>query len=93
MWKADRRLWLTADRNRVVEDGDAEAAFLLAGAPGVEVPDDVAERYGLKGQPKAEPEETETQTPQLEDKALRGSKEPAARSRSRSKSDDENQEQ
>lgn len=34
--KLDRRLWLTADRSRLVEDGDPEAAFLWA-APGDEV--------------------------------------------------------
>lgn len=42
----DRRLWLTADRERVVEDGDPEAAFLLA-APGQTVSETQAERYGL----------------------------------------------
>lgn len=34
--KLDRRLWLTADGSRLVEDGDVEAAFLWA-APGDEV--------------------------------------------------------
>ena len=29
---ADRRLWLTAEKDQVVEEGDGEAAFLLAGA-------------------------------------------------------------
>lgn len=43
---ADRRLWLTADRSRVVEDGDPSAAFLLA-APGTEIPVDEAARLGL----------------------------------------------
>ena len=43
---ADRRLWLTADRSRVVEDGDPAAAFLLA-APGAEIPADDARRLGL----------------------------------------------
>lgn len=31
---ADRRLWLTADRAAVVEEGDPRAAFLLAGLGG-----------------------------------------------------------
>lgn len=44
----DRKLWLTADRDKVVEDGDPEAAFLL-GAEGATVPDDEAERLGLTG--------------------------------------------
>lgn len=43
---ADRRLWLTADKVRVVEDGDPAAAFLLA-SPGTEIPVDEAERLGL----------------------------------------------
>lgn len=43
---ADRKLWLTADRDRVVEDGDPEARFLLA-APGRAVPEEQAVRLGL----------------------------------------------
>ena len=43
---ADRRLWLTADKARVVEDGDPAAAFLLA-SPGTEIPVAEAERLGL----------------------------------------------
>lgn len=42
-----RRLWLTADRERVVEEGDPSAAFLLA-AEGDEVSDEDAERYGVE---------------------------------------------
>lgn len=41
----DRRLWLTADRSRVVEDGDPAAAFLWA-VEGREVPHVEAERVG-----------------------------------------------
>lgn len=44
---ADRRLWLDATRERVVEDGDPEAAFLLC-SPGDELADELVERYGLK---------------------------------------------
>lgn len=43
---ADRRLWLTADRTRVVEDGDPRAAFQLA-SPGHLIPDQEAQRLGL----------------------------------------------
>lgn len=50
----DRRLWLTADRERVVEDGDPEAAFLLA-APGQSIPEAQAERYGLVPKAKTAP--------------------------------------
>lgn len=54
---ADRRLWLDAARERVVEDGDPEAAFLLA-APGDELPADVVERYGLReAKEKRKPED------------------------------------
>lgn len=45
---SDRRLYLTADEKRVVEEGDPEAAFLLVGAGG-ELPSAVAEQYGLIG--------------------------------------------
>lgn len=49
----EEKLWLTADRERVVQDGDPEAAFLL-GTPGKRVPADEAERLGLTGKkPKA----------------------------------------
>ncbi len=46
----DRRLWLTADKESVVEDGDPKAAFLL-GNEGTEVPDDEAKRLGVKAKP------------------------------------------
>ena len=45
--KANERLWLTADRKRLVPEGDPAAATLYA-APGHEVPDADAERFGLK---------------------------------------------
>lgn len=42
-YTADRRLYLTEDRDRVVEEGDPDAAFLLAGA-GTDIhPHDVEE--------------------------------------------------
>lgn len=50
--EARERLWLTADRSRVVADGDPEAAFLLA-APGQRIPIEDAERYGLVKPKKA----------------------------------------
>ncbi len=46
---ADRRLWLTADGSRVVEDGDPEAASLFA-APGRPISADDVERFGLSEQ-------------------------------------------
>lgn len=44
--KSDRRLYVTADRERVVEEGDLDAAFLLVGKNGIIGPSDVA-RYNL----------------------------------------------
>ncbi len=43
---AAERLYLTADRQRVVREGDTEAAFLYA-APGDEIPDSAVEMFGL----------------------------------------------
>lgn len=58
-YTADRRLFLTSDRARVVEAGDPEAAFLYA-VPGRTVPREEAERYGLVGaKAEAEPDEAE----------------------------------
>lgn len=43
---ADRRLWLTAAKDQVVEDGDVRAAFLFA-PPGGEILPAEAARFGL----------------------------------------------
>lgn len=43
---ADRRVFLAADRRRMVEDGDPAAAVLLA-TPGTLIPAEDAERLGL----------------------------------------------
>ncbi len=43
----DRRLWLTADRDQVVEDGDVAAAFLLVARAGREIPAEVVTELGL----------------------------------------------
>lgn len=58
-WTADRRLWLTSDRSRVVEDGDPEAAFQLI-APGQQMRELDARKFGLlkeadKAEDKAAP--------------------------------------
>ncbi len=58
--KLERKLWLTADKSEVVEDGDPAAAFLL-GLPGDEIPVSEAHRLGIKARPakpakEAEPE-------------------------------------
>lgn len=43
---ARERLYLTADKDRVVREGDPKAAFLYA-ALGDEIPNSAAERFGL----------------------------------------------
>ena len=45
-YRADRRLYLTADKQRVVEHDSPDAAFLLAGKGG-EIPMEDAKRFGL----------------------------------------------
>ena len=60
--KADRKLYLTADRTRVVEEGDPEAAFLFA-TPGKEISDADAEKYGLKPAKPAAPAEEKEAAP------------------------------
>lgn len=44
--KADKRYYLNADRSRVVEEGDPEAAYLLAHEGG-DIPTEDAKRYRL----------------------------------------------
>jgi hypothetical protein len=44
--EAEERLWLTADRERVVPDGHPDAAFLFT-TPGQQITREEAERYGL----------------------------------------------
>lgn len=49
---ADRRLWLTADRNKVVEEGDPNAATLYA-TPGTVIPAEAVKRFKIKPLKKA----------------------------------------
>jgi hypothetical protein len=55
--RMDRRLYLTADGSRVVEDGDPEASTLLCAAGG-EVPHAVAARLGLLPEPESQESNT-----------------------------------
>jgi hypothetical protein len=48
MVRLTRKMWLTAEKDRAVEDGDESAAFLLGG-PGDEISKSEAERLGLLG--------------------------------------------
>lgn len=64
---APRRLYVTADRSRVVFEGDPLASFLLA-PKGVEIPESVVKRYGLDRPnqdevPKANPESRQKRIP------------------------------
>lgn len=66
--EVDRKLWLTKDRDRVVEDGDPEAAFLYA-TPGKRVPREEAERLGVvKPQRKQAAKAEDKQAPRSENK-------------------------
>ncbi len=47
MLTADKTYYLTADKSMVVEEGSAEAAFLLVAAGG-QISQEEAEKYGLR---------------------------------------------
>ena len=53
-YRAPRRLYLSRDKERVVEEGDPEAGFLLA-AEGAEVPQAEVDRYQLHELPEPNP--------------------------------------
>lgn len=63
--RVDEKLWLTADRDRLVADGDPEAAHLFAAA-GDEITRDEAEQFGLV---KAKAAPADKQRAKAEDKA------------------------
>jgi hypothetical protein len=71
MVRLDRTLWLTAEKDRVVEDGDLEAAHLY-GNPGHAVPRAEAEKLGAlpkeEAKPKAAPKPANKMAPKPEDK-------------------------
>lgn len=71
---ATERLWLTADRERVVKDGDPQAAFLFA-TPGKKISAEDVERFGLKARKRA-PENKAMQPD--EDKAVAAEEDAAA---------------
>lgn len=59
MKKIDRRLYLAEDRKTLLEEGDARAAFLWAGA-GAEVDNDECERVGYRPNPELAKQATTT---------------------------------
>lgn len=67
-YTSDKRLYVTADRSRLVAEGDPAAAFLLVGAGG-EIPEAEARRYGLLAEPESAPEKAK---PKAHDKARHG---------------------
>lgn len=76
MYTAPAKLWLTADRERVVEDGSPEAAHLFL-AEGHQIPEEMAKQYGLV-KAKAAPKDKAADKPA--DKAV---KKPADKSGSK----------
>ena len=62
--KATHKLWLTADRSRLVHDGSPEAAFLFC-VPGRAIPIEEARKYGLLPEVKeVKPQETKELRPE-----------------------------
>lgn len=59
---ADRRLYLTADKARIVEEGDAEAAYLFA-TPGTPISQEDVTRFGLDDTVGAANEPAEAEAP------------------------------
>lgn len=71
-YTADRRLYHNADRSRIVEEGDPDAAYLLV-AEGAELPDAEAKRLGLDAvKAKSKPAETKRVEGPPEDKSGNG---------------------
>ena len=50
---SEKRLYLNADKSKVVEEDDPDASYLLVAAGG-QVSDEHAKQYGLKAKEKAE---------------------------------------
>lgn len=73
---AGKRLFLTENKKKVVQEGHKDAAFLYA-APGDEIPDEAAERFGLTGSKsgagKAEKAGDDKSEKKGEDKSATGS--------------------
>lgn len=80
MPKSDRRIYLNADKSKVVEGDSPEAAHLFA-VEGDDVSDEDAKRYGLKFETKAQkPAENKAETPD-EDKSEEATTEGSTRTR------------
>jgi hypothetical protein len=88
VWVADRRLWLTADKSKAVEDGDPRSAFLLI-APGQTMLRTRAEELGVIPDPVVKEAEQKTESdvaPKEKSKpADKEKKKPADKSRRKQK--------
>lgn len=85
--QVDRRIYVNADRSKVVEESDPDAAFLLA-TPGDVLSDEDVKRYGLnKTEPKAEPESRAAEKP-ADAKAVTGPPENKAQTGASKKTDE-----
>ncbi len=62
--QAQSRIYTTATRDRIVEEGDPDAAFLVAAGPGDDVPLEYAERYRAYLDGQAIPEQVDLVTEQ-----------------------------
>ncbi len=88
---ATETLWLTVDRDRLVVDGDPEAAFLFT-TPGKRISLDDARQYGLlKGKPEkaevvAAPEKVEAKADAKPEPAKPAPTKPAASKRGKAES-------
>jgi len=70
IYTSPARLFLTADRSRVVAEDDPEAAWLLVGE-GCELPAEEAARYGLVAEERTPPAAA---APPTEEKSKKGKK-------------------
>jgi hypothetical protein len=77
-FRAGKRLYVNADKSKVVEEDSPEAAYLLVGAGGT-VTDEMAKQYGLK-----EPKRTEvTEVKVEEDDKAESKQEPQPENKAR----------
>jgi hypothetical protein len=76
MYESPKRLYVTMDRSRVVDESDPEAAYLLV-AEGGSLTEEEARQYGLMGGDAPTPEAPEAEAP-AEEEADAKAKRPAA---------------
>ncbi len=70
LWTSDRRIFVNADRSKVVDESDPEAASLLVGEGG-QLDEATAERLGLLTKAKAKAPETKAVDHPPENKSRR----------------------